>query len=70
MSAIEIVTVSSDPASPMAGLPFVLNVELNSPAPRDLTIVFEKQRLVANAGGTPQLLPTGPSYFLTFSRTN
>jgi hypothetical protein len=48
---IEIVTTSCDPTNPIAGETFVLNIELNSPAPKDLTVVLEKQRVVGNVGG-------------------
>jgi hypothetical protein len=63
---IEIVTTSCDPTNPIAGETFVLNIELNSPAPKDLTVVLEKQRVVGNVGGTPELRPTGPNYFDLF----
>ncbi len=63
---IEIATVLADPEDPLAGEGFVLNIALNSPASKDLTIVLEKQRLVNNEGGTPELRPTGPSYFDLF----
>jgi len=63
---VEIATISCDPTNPVPEEPFVLKIELISPAAKDITVVLEKQRIVGDAGRTPELRPTGPTYFDLF----
>jgi hypothetical protein len=51
---------------PHAGEDFKLRVELNQPVPASaggVPVFLEKQRVVANLGGFPELRPTGANYF-------
>jgi hypothetical protein len=51
------------PEQPQAGEIFRLLVTLNDAAGADVTVLLEKQRLVASNGGFPELRPTGSKYF-------
>ena len=55
--------LSCDPPENHTTEPFRLRVELEQNTSTEVTVSLEKQRLVRNIGGQPELRPTGPSYF-------
>jgi hypothetical protein len=58
-----ILNVTCNPPEPKAGQPFRLAIRLKDKANSDLQVSMEKQRIVANIGGFPELRPTGADYF-------